>query len=180
MIWPKKLRIGKQIFLWFLGPHAPRGTHISASGALIKNCLDESANLAQRGIHAKFQPNSMNRLARAIGGGWVSIFDISFYNWRMSVTLLSETISVIISASVKLCVWTNWPEDFLTNIMMKGRWWMTASRAAERLVCEWCCSELIDDMSMLRHFQGVDSGSVRLKNWDMRSIDSVFLRKFHE
>ena len=47
--------------------HPPRGTHISASRALIKNRLDESANLAQRGIHAKFQPNSTSRLARAMG-----------------------------------------------------------------------------------------------------------------
>ena len=47
--------------------HPPWGTHISASRAHIKNRLDESANIAQRGIHAKFQPNSMIRLARAMG-----------------------------------------------------------------------------------------------------------------
>ena len=63
--------------------HPPRGTHISASRAHIKNRLDESANLAQRGIHAKFQPNSTSRLARAMRGG--SIFDLALYNWRMSV-----------------------------------------------------------------------------------------------
>ena len=77
--------------------HPPRGTHISASRALIKNRLDESSNLAQRGIHAKFQPNSTSRLARAMGGG--SIFDFSSYNWRMSVyidVLPSFYLSIIL------------------------------------------------------------------------------------
>ena len=63
---------------------SPKATHISASRALIKNRLDESSNLAQRDMHAKFQPNSTSRLAsrlaRAMGG---SIFHVSF--WRMSV-----------------------------------------------------------------------------------------------
>ena len=66
----KKTQNWKTKFFVIFGPpcHPPRGTHISASRAHIKNRLDESANLAQRGIHAKFQPNSTSRLARAMGG----------------------------------------------------------------------------------------------------------------
>ena len=48
-------------------PGPPRGTHISASGALIQNRLDESSNLVQEGMHAKFQPNRTIRLVRARG-----------------------------------------------------------------------------------------------------------------
>ena len=41
--------------------------HISASGTLIKKPLGKSSNLAQLGLHAKFQPNWTIRLARARG-----------------------------------------------------------------------------------------------------------------
>ena len=60
--------MGKNKFMIFWAPMPPLGdTYISASRTLIKNRLDESSNLAWRGIHAKFQPNSMIRLARARG-----------------------------------------------------------------------------------------------------------------
>ena len=44
---PKSSKWGKQIFTIFWAPMPPpRGTHILASRTLIKNCLDESSNLA--------------------------------------------------------------------------------------------------------------------------------------
>ena len=52
---------------WGTSASPPRGTHISASGALIQNRLDESSNLVQEGMHAKFQPNRTIRLVRARG-----------------------------------------------------------------------------------------------------------------
>ena len=50
----------------------PRGTYISGSWALIKNRLG-----------AKFQPNSMIRLARAMGFG--SIFCLISNKWKISI-----------------------------------------------------------------------------------------------
>ena len=53
-----------------------------ASRALIKNRLDESSNLAHRGMYAKFQLIRMISLVRAMGGLKI---DVSSYNWRTSV-----------------------------------------------------------------------------------------------
>ena len=53
-----------------------------ASRALIKNRLDESSNLAHRGMYAKFQLIWMISLVRAMGGLKI---DFSSYNWRTSV-----------------------------------------------------------------------------------------------
>ena len=66
---PKVSDLTQKNFFEIFGPLClpPRGTHISASRTLIKNRLDESSNLPWRSIHAKFQPNSTIRLARARG-----------------------------------------------------------------------------------------------------------------
>ena len=88
---PKKTRhLKKKKFHGFWAPcPPPRATRISGSRAFIKKTLNESANLAKSSLHAKFQPNSTIRLARAMGH--VSIFAISFYNWKMSVTVSYRT-----------------------------------------------------------------------------------------
>ena len=63
----KNSRFEEKIFRNF-GPHGPppRGTHISASRALIKKRLDASSNLAKRGLHAQFQLIRAMYLARAM------------------------------------------------------------------------------------------------------------------
>ena len=61
-----------------------------ASRALIKNRLDTSANLAPRGMHAKFQLIWTIRLVRAMGGGLE--VDVSSYNRRQSVYQLHNIL----------------------------------------------------------------------------------------
>ena len=53
----------------FLAPHPQnmKTPIFSASRALIKNRLDESSNLAHRGMHAKFQLIWTGSLVRAMG-----------------------------------------------------------------------------------------------------------------
>ena len=58
----------KKIFTIFgLLCHPPRGTHISAARALIKNRLGRSSNLAYWSVNAKFQPIRTIQLATAMG-----------------------------------------------------------------------------------------------------------------
>ena len=63
-IWILKKKI-PMIFLPLPGP--PGVPHISAQGSPIKKRLDESSNLAQSSIHAKFQLIWTIRLVRAWG-----------------------------------------------------------------------------------------------------------------
>ena len=50
-------------------PQNLKTPHFLASRTLIKNRLDESSNLAHRGLHAKFQLIWVISLVRAMGGG---------------------------------------------------------------------------------------------------------------
>ena len=65
----QKAQNWKKKFFTIFGPlcHPPRGTHISAARALIKNRLDRSSNLAYWSVHAKFQSIRSIQLARAMG-----------------------------------------------------------------------------------------------------------------
>ena len=63
-------------------PNNRENPHFVASRALIKNRLDESSNLAHRGMLAKFQLLWAVRLVRAMG---VVQIESSSYNWRKPV-----------------------------------------------------------------------------------------------
>ena len=60
------------VFMFFAPtPKNHENPHFVASRAFIKNRLDTSANLAHRGMHAKFQLIWTIRLVRAMGGGCI-------------------------------------------------------------------------------------------------------------
>ena len=75
------------VFMFFAPtPKNHENPHFVASRAFIKNRLDTSANLAHRGMHAKFQLIWTGSLVRPMGGGLE--IDFSSYNWRQSVSPL--------------------------------------------------------------------------------------------
>ena len=60
------------------GAKSMKTPHFLASRAYIQNCLDESSNLAHRGMYAKFQ--------LVWSGPWGGLeIDFTSYNWRISV-----------------------------------------------------------------------------------------------
>ena len=92
LISTKKFEISKKIFSDFWAPTAPLGVpHISASRTLIKKPLGKSSNLAQLGLHAKFQPNRTIRLARARGGFEIPICKIALQKILNEVKIHNPT-----------------------------------------------------------------------------------------